>query len=220
MKELELLIDDLLQNSVSKEKTLAKADKQLKILLGYEDGYASENLFSLITSILDMNEACRTHGLYSAKNFREFLYSNSSIVLEYRNRVLEKHSSSSIMYAIAFISGGCNISSTCLLEIFKLFNNQVNNAEDLSWDDARWYLLQTYIEGYNNSSKKSISLNWIRVLIQYVSNPNRFLVASPQFKNNLIKYLINQMFGNKILSIAKCMLSGTKIFVTRSINIQ
>ncbi len=197
ISELEIDIDELLESSTSREHANLQSNNLLKYFLGIEKKSAKDRLFDSIVHLINKQA---DNDLNKQNPFLGMMPLNSSKATQFRDELISKHESVSLMFVFAFISGVFNHSSNDLHKIYHLFDIQENN---LPWETVRWHLMKGHVEGYNKASIRCISLNWFRALILYFSHPKRFVIQDSQYKRELTKYIINQMVGDKVLSLAK-----------------
>jgi hypothetical protein len=213
ISELEIAIDELLENSPSREKANQDTNNLLKFFLGIEKKSAKDRLFGSIEHLIN-NQA--DNDLNNQNPFLGIMPLNSSKATQSHDELISKHDSISLMFVFAFISGAFNHSSNDLHKIYQLFDMQENN---LPWEAVRWHLIKAHVEGYNKCSVRSLSLNWFRALILYFFHPKKFVIEDSCFKISLTKYMLNQMFGNNILSLVRYIyFYSKKFFVTRRFN--
>jgi hypothetical protein len=201
--ELEYSIDELLLNPDIRNNVLSEAEIELKILLGYEYAYANENLTDLILSMLSNRKNDNIFAINNKKGLQELLYSKSNNFASYRRDLIKRHSSYRNMIALSFLSGNFGLSISGIFRIFEIFNPEKRSNETLNWNEVRWHLLQAHIEGSNDEFNGCGFLNGIRVLIIYITNPRKFMIAPLTFKRGIFKYLIQNILRLNLRLLSK-----------------
>jgi hypothetical protein len=197
IKELECVLDDLLLNAGIRKKALSRSHRLIMDSLGIEEFTASERLSLAIKSTLESKQRFKARNLGGKKVIKDFLYSNTTATLEYRDSLKKAYSSHLLMHVISTLSGSFNLRITSISRIFIIFNNNANSDFP---KNIRFKLLQAYVEGFNNGPNNGISLNWLGLLIFFLINPRELLAASSYFRRQIVKYLVFQLVGKKSIN--------------------
>jgi hypothetical protein len=200
--KLENAINDLLTCNGLIKKALMEAKKTLQIFLGVEADTASQRLYISIQQILNNSKANKGYSLNCNRELYDFLYSNDAKNLQHRDGLIRLYELSALMYVFSYLSGVFNLRASSLQKIIDLFK-----LDDRKFSQANyfyWHLLQAHIEGRNNNASDRRSLfNALCLLLIIVRNLNRFVSAPKYLKKSIAKYLINQIFGFKMMVLIK-----------------
>jgi hypothetical protein len=208
--ELENVIDRLLINPLARQQTLFAADKQIREILGIEELPASTRFVNVIKSSLYGRQVELSQSLSSVKALSNFLQANDvNQTCRQISTISEMHSSETIMYVLAYLSGLNNLGYPSIIRLFELFSKVQTASNPITWRTGRWELMPAYIAGrLGCTESERIGVSTLAFIFLYLLHPQKFFQASRSVRLNLIRYLMKSLLGKRYFVVVQLVIAA------------